>query len=156
MDFTQENWKAVCFSYPDTVISTRDKLIQLTYLPRTYFTPKILFCDIEQGDFLHMVWSCSKVRPFWSAVTAFISEALEMPNICNHKWCLLGVFDDVELSTKCFYTLCFTMPEKLLYCTGLGQILSILIYGNPKSIKTHHYISWQTKLGGVQQSLSKS
>lgn len=97
-----------------TVISARDKLIQLRYLHRIYFTPKILFlmrkrtsptcqkCDTVQGDFLHMVWSCTEVRPFCSAITAFILEVFEFPNICNTKWCLLGVFDPIQYKVVTF------------------------------------------------------
>lgn len=85
-DLTLEEWKEVCSSYPNTVISARNKLIQLRYFHQTYYTPQKDFlmrrrlsptchkCEREQGDFIHMVWSCNRIRPFWSAVTAFIAD----------------------------------------------------------------------------------
>lgn len=45
-----------------------------------------------------MVWTCSKIRPFWLEVTAFISSNFDLPNLCNPKWCLLGIFEDIEHS----------------------------------------------------------
>lgn len=57
-------------------------------------------CKAEQGDFLHMVWACGKIMPFCSEVTEFIASTFELPNVCNPKWCLLGVFEDVDLSAR--------------------------------------------------------
>lgn len=69
-----------------------------------------------------MVWSCNRVRLFWSAVTAFISETFELPNICSPKWCLLKVIEDVELpKTKLFLGLLLYYTRKTVLMIGFSQ-----------------------------------
>lgn len=61
-------------------------------------TPMCHKCEFEQGDFIHMVWSCKRL--FWTDVTAFISVDFDLSNICSPKWCRLGVFDDIEITGR--------------------------------------------------------
>lgn len=61
-------------------------------------TPICQKCSTHPGDFLHMVLDCDRVRPFWSHITAFMSSTFDLPNICNPIWCLMGVFEDLDLS----------------------------------------------------------
>lgn len=47
-----------------------------------------------------MVWTCTKIRPVLSEVTEFIASNFELFNVFNPKWCLLGVFENVDLLAK--------------------------------------------------------
>lgn len=84
-------------------ISARDRMIQLGIFHRIYYMPFRLFrmrkqdsavchkCHGGEGIFLHMLWNCEKIRPFWSNVTHFITTNFDLPNMCRPKWCILIV-----------------------------------------------------------------
>lgn len=137
-DLSDENWEELLNTYYVTAISARDRIIQLSIFHRIYYTPMRLFrmrklsspichkCHKNTGDLLHMLWSCEKIWLFWSQVTHFIATNLNLPNICSPKWCILGIFEDVELSSYQTQFLRF-----LLYyarkVVGLQWIYSTLI-----------------------------
>lgn len=64
------------------------RLIQFKYLHRAYYTrarlwqmgviqsPLCLRCDREEGSFLHTVWSCSALQPFWHQICLCLLEVL--------------------------------------------------------------------------------
>lgn len=92
-----------------------DRMIQLRYLHQMYYTPVRLLrmrkryvmtchkCLGDEGTFLHMIWECTKIRP-WSMVTEFIADKFNLPNICSPLHCLLGIFeqDESDVYTKLF------------------------------------------------------
>lgn len=107
-DLSDDNWDEILQDYFTTTIAARDRLIQLGIFHRTYYTPLRLFqmnkrdnpdCHNSRGDVLHMPWSCDKGCPFWSHVTHFIATHFDLPNICNPKWCILGVLEDIDLGS---------------------------------------------------------
>lgn len=112
-----------------TVISARDKLIQLRYLHQMYYTPSRLYkmgrradpichkCLVAEGTFMHMVWDCSRVRPLWSQVTQFFfAETFDLPNICSPLLGILGVIEDdvMRNNTRMFLRLLFYYVRKLI------------------------------------------
>lgn len=111
-EFTDGQWEGVLASYLPTVISARDKLIQLRYLHQMYYTPLRLYkmgrkedpichkCLRAEGSFIHMVWECDRVRPLWSQVTQFIADTLDIPNICSPLLGLLGIIEDEVMSNN--------------------------------------------------------
>lgn len=106
-----DNWDEMLHSYFTTTISAKHRLIQSRIFHRAYYTPLQLFqmhrkdnpechkCHNTQGDFWHMLWSCDKIRPFWSQVTQFIATNFDFPNICSPKWYILGVLEDIDMCT---------------------------------------------------------
>lgn len=44
-----------------------------------------------------MIWSFEKARPFWSQMTNFIATLFDLPNISNPEWCILGIFEGLDL-----------------------------------------------------------
>lgn len=72
----REGWED-CLEYgPKLVISSNDKLIQVKFLPRIYYTPQKLHqifldrdpvcprCKTHIGTFFHMFWDCSIVLTY--------------------------------------------------------------------------------------------
>lgn len=70
----------------------------------------------------------NRLRPFWSQVTHFIAINFSLPNICSPKWCILAIFEDVELSSYQKQFLCF-----LLFYARKMVVLQ-WIYSTPISI----------------------
>uniref|UniRef100_A0AAR2K660 Reverse transcriptase zinc-binding domain-containing protein n=1 Tax=Pygocentrus nattereri TaxID=42514 RepID=A0AAR2K660_PYGNA len=66
------------------VLEVRGKFIQYKILHRYYWTPCRLFkiglinssscwkCKKEMGTFLHLIWECPLVEPFWHSVLKFL------------------------------------------------------------------------------------
>lgn len=46
---------------------------------------------------------------FWSIVIQFVATELNLSNVCNPKCCLLGVLEDIDLSSYQKQFLCFLL-----------------------------------------------
>lgn len=101
-----------------SMILDRDWSIQLKFLHRVYYTPQRLAninlnfdpmstrCTLEPGTFWHMVWSCPKLRPYWEAVTNFLSDLCGMVIPLDSMFLLLSYF--VEYRGDRYTKLCLT------------------------------------------------
>lgn len=73
----EDIWEDSVSVYIPSMITSRDRFIQLKFLHRAYYTPQRLAniypslspmctrCSFERGSFLHMVWTCQNIRPYW-------------------------------------------------------------------------------------------
>lgn len=97
-----ELWDNTLSSQSATLISSKDKMIQLKYLRRICYSPHRLIpmgktditlcyrCNAEVGELIHMIWTFSFIKPFWLEITLFISEKLSSHNIYCPSRCLPG------------------------------------------------------------------
>lgn len=103
----EEEWKECLISYIPSMIAAKDRFIQFKFLHRACFTPQRLACIYHQrdpncqrcrqevGTFWHMVWSCPKIRPFWSAVASTLSKVIGSSLPVNPQILLLSHLEDV-------------------------------------------------------------
>lgn len=104
----EEEWKECLISYIPSMIAAKDRFIQFKFLHRAYFTPQRLAriylqrdpncqrCRQEVGTFWHMVWSCPKLRLFWSAVASTLSNVIGSNLPMDPQILLLSHLEDVE------------------------------------------------------------
>lgn len=97
---TEEDWSELCDTIKTSVISSRDRIIQLKVFYQSHLTPiKMKKMGISPSaecfrkcghtaDFLHCFWTCPIVQNYWVNIGAFLSSALGLPNILNPKNCL--------------------------------------------------------------------
>lgn len=69
------------------MISARDGFLQLKFLHREYYTPRMLAviypdrspacprCGDPEASFIHMTWSCPLLQGFWEKVLADVNQA---------------------------------------------------------------------------------
>lgn len=100
-----------CLDYcPKVVIASKDKLIQVKFLHRIYYTPQRLHrifpdrdpmcpkCRTQVGTFFHMFWDCPIIANYWAAVFSGINSRLQMSIPASPELALLGVHDDEQRS----------------------------------------------------------
>lgn len=112
ISFTEEDWTEFRDTYKATVISSRDRVIQIKFFHHSHLTPARLHkmglkssAECFRGcggsaDIMHCFWTCPVVQDFWVEVGSFISSALGLPNIIHPKNGLLGIFGDLQLSSQ--------------------------------------------------------
>lgn len=130
-DVQGEDWDEVWAQPFKHLVSARDRLIQLKFLHRSYYTPARLAkifpnasaecwrCSHSPADTDHIFWQCQQVQRFWSDVTSCISELLTVPIPMTVKVCLLGLVDEV-------------VPSR-----ALRTMLNILLFYERKAILLH-------------------
>lgn len=90
------------------MISSRDKLIQVTFLHWVYYTSERLqrifpecnpvcpCCRLRQGSYIHMFWECPSIMSYWEAVFAEINLRLQFTLTPTPSLALLGIPDDEQ------------------------------------------------------------
>ena len=75
-----EEWDRICRNIKTMSRDVRVRLIQFKIMHRFYWTPSRLFriglkdtpncwkCKTEDGQLLHVLWSCDKVQEFWTRI----------------------------------------------------------------------------------------
>lgn len=82
---TEEDWEGCLSSFVTNLISARDRFLQVKFLHRVYFTPKRITmnpavpvscprCGTQAASFFHIVWSCPRLDPYWSAVLVDLNQ----------------------------------------------------------------------------------
>lgn len=106
----KEDWEYCLDQDPRLVISSRDKLIQVKFLHRIYYTPQRLHhifpdqdpncprCKTRVGTFLHMFWDCPVISSYWSAVFGEINLRLQLSVLVVPELALLEVHNDAQRS----------------------------------------------------------
>lgn len=110
--FSPDSWTEFGDTYKNTVISSKDRVIQIKIFHQSHLT-LVRLCKMGlkptaecfrgcggDADFLHCFWTCPVVQDFWREVGSFISSALGLPNIIHPKNGLLGVFGDLQISSQ--------------------------------------------------------
>lgn len=102
----RENWADCLEQGPKLVISSGDKLIQIKFLHRVYFTPVCLSriypdrnphcprCRTQLGTYLHMFWDCPALSIFWSGIQLNVQLELSVP--MSPELALLGIHEDEQ------------------------------------------------------------
>lgn len=125
---TEEDWEDCVSSYNTTMISARDRFVQLKFLHRAYYTPQRLVaiyadgpsscpcCRVLKASFIHMVWSCSSLQRFWEQVLSDLIQVTGSTLELDPKGLLLNIYDDPALGryTKLFlsYATYYAHTEK--------------------------------------------
>lgn len=106
---TEEDWSEFCDTFKTSVISSRDRAIQIKIFHHSHLTPARMHkmgisssaeCFGDVAKQLHCFWTCPIVHDFWVNIGSFISSALGLPNIVNPKNCLLGIFGDLTIPSQ--------------------------------------------------------
>lgn len=105
----KEDWVDCLKRGPKLVVSTGDKLIQIKFLHRVYFTPMRLsriypdrdpHCPrcwmMQEGNYLHMFWDCPALSTFWSGVFEQLNVRLELSVPRTPELALLGIHEDEQ------------------------------------------------------------
>ena len=103
---SSENWGEIYkFSF-QILVSLRDKLIQFKITHRSYYTPYKQFkifpsnpqncwrCAGTPGNFIHIFWTCPKIRWFWREVLRVIEEVMLVQLDLEAGTCLLGLVEE--------------------------------------------------------------
>lgn len=131
----KEGWED-CLDYgPKLVIASKDKLIQVKFLHRIYYTPQKLHCifpdrdptrpncKTQVGTFFHMFWDCPIIATYWSAVFSAINRRLQLSIQALPELALLGVHDNEQrshhLKLLTSYLLFYVKKEILLKWIGI-------------------------------------
>ena len=115
-DIDQDTWEHILADNGKYIKEIRCKFIQYKILHRFYWTPCRLFrmglmnndifwkCKKETGTFLHLIWDCGMVKPFWCKILKFLETwtTINLP-ICPHL-CLLGDKTVIPQLTKDAHT----------------------------------------------------
>lgn len=100
-----EDWDDRLEQGPRLVISSRDKLIQVKFLHRIYYTPQKLHCifpdsdplcpkcKTQVGTFLHMFWDFPIIVRSWAETFSEINLRLQLSLSATPEQALLGVHD---------------------------------------------------------------
>lgn len=91
------------------MISAKDRLIQLKSFHRACYTLQCLVniypqsdhlcmrCATSRGTFLHMMWSCPMIRPYWKWVVDTLNDMCDLTLRQNPFLLLLSHMEDVEV-----------------------------------------------------------
>lgn len=135
ISITEEDCSEFCDMFKTSVITSRDRVIQLKIFYHSHLTPARLYkmglspsADCFRGcgqtaDFLHSFWTCPLVHDFWVGIGSVKSSALGLPNIVHPKNCLLGIFGDltVKLWAKRLLCILYFYEKKSLLLTWKGS-----------------------------------
>lgn len=123
----------------------RCKFIHYKLVHRYYFTPLKLFkmgltqnkkcwkCNKEEGTFLHAIWDCPRVLPFWKMILKKFEEWLKLPLLESPQLCLLG--------DKSLIPSSLTKAELGLILTGC-MVAARIILRNWKSPCKPEFAEW--------------
>ena len=114
-EFSAEEWLAILSNTGKYIREARGKFIQYKLIHRFYFTPSRLHrmglltnnkcwkCHTEVGTFVHVLWECKLINPFWGEVLKHMEKGLGMTIPKSPRLCLLG--DRTEIPTASKYDL---------------------------------------------------
>jgi len=101
-DIDKDTWNRILSNSGRYIREARGKFIQYKVLHRYYYTPVRLFrmgclsdnrcwkCKQEIGTYMHVLWHCSKIQPFWKIVLKYLGECLGFNLPFSSRICLLG------------------------------------------------------------------
>lgn len=103
---TEEQWSSVLEMIPQMSTNESLRVSQLYLVHRVYRTPAFLFkigirpdarcprCGSAPADLLHMFWSCTILRPVWSALISYLNQIYGISLPTSPRVCVLGILDD--------------------------------------------------------------
>ncbi len=96
------DWLDILSNVGKNIREARGKFIHYKIVHRYYYTPSRLYrmgiagnslcwkCKKEEGTYLHMIWECSLVQPFWRKILRIFEEWLGFNLPVKPQLCLLG------------------------------------------------------------------
>lgn len=111
----KEEWDKILLNSCKFVKEAKGKFIQYKLIHRWYLTPSKLQrmgiltndncwkCHSTKGTFMHVIWECNKVRPFWEKVVDQIGTWIGKTTPKSPRLCLLGDKSVIPGVTKCEY-----------------------------------------------------
>lgn len=144
VDFDEGEWSKIMANVGKNIREARGKFIHYKVVHRYYYTPSRLYrmgiaenglcwkCKETDGTFLHMLWECSYVHPFWCKILGILEEWLGFSLPADPRLCLLGDKSVVPSISKHAFTV-----VKLCCITTLRIILR-----NWKCVKTLELKDW--------------
>lgn len=114
-------------------------------------------CQKCSGKLLHMLWEYDKIHLFWSNVTHFVATKFDLPNMCSPKLCILGVLEEVDLSSyqKLFLRFLLFYARKTVVLQLIYPTVVSLYQWIPSLPRYYQFISLPMKLGVALINLSK-
>lgn len=115
-NITEEEWHKIMLHSCKFVKEARGKFTQYKLIHRWYFTPSKLQrmgimnsdvcwkCQSNTGTFLHAIWECNKIYPFWVRILDQISVWIDMAVPKSPRLCLLGDMAVIPGRNKCKYS----------------------------------------------------
>lgn len=106
-DLSEQDWLNILSNTGRHMREAKGKFIQYKIIHRFYFTPSKLHrmglignnlcwkCQSEIGTFLHVIWGCKIVYPFWEKVVNHVSKWMGVAVPVSPRLCLLG--DQTEM-----------------------------------------------------------
>lgn len=102
IELEQDVWDDIVHSMGWAVRDIKTRFIHYKIIHKYYWTPVRLKrvgltnsdecwkCKNSVGTFLHLMWDCPLVSPFWTQVLGTMEELLEQPLPSSPRLCLLG------------------------------------------------------------------
>lgn len=102
ININDDDWRYIISNVGKNIREVRGKFIQYKIIHRYYYTPSRLYrmgiagnnlcwkCNEEEGTYLHMIWECSLVHPFWCKILAILEEWMGSNLPVEPRLCLLG------------------------------------------------------------------
>lgn len=111
-DIDEDTWGQILADNGKYIKEVRCKFIQYKILHRFYWTPCRLFriglvnsnvcwkCKKETGTFLHLIWECALIKPFWDTILKFLEKWIDVTLPLCPRLCLLGDKTTIPRLTK--------------------------------------------------------
>lgn len=98
--FSDDDWSEFSNTYKTSVISSRDRIINIKMFHLPHLTPARLH-KMGLAPTADCFQECGQVADFlhWVGIGSFISSAVGLPNILHPKNCLLGIFGALHISS---------------------------------------------------------
>ena len=101
-EFEEDDWMTIIANAGKYIKEARGKFTQYKLIHRFYYTPSKLNrmgllqdslcwkCKTETGTFLHVLWECELVHPFWEKIIEYLGKCLDIEIPVSPRLCLLG------------------------------------------------------------------
>ena len=102
IDFEDNHWESIIANAGNGIREARGKFTQYKIIHRYYYTPTRLQkmgiadnnmcwkCKEEVGTYMHMIWECRLVNPFWGKVLESMGKWVQQTLPLQPRLCLLG------------------------------------------------------------------
>lgn len=149
----EEEWEECLTTFIPSMIAAKDRFIQLKFIHRAYYTPERLAriyptlspkctrCELDTGTFYHMVWSCPKIRPFWSSVADTLETVCGVEIPLDPLTLLLSHLEDIEGDryTKLFLTYSLFYARREILLKWKQQEAQLKKHGKKRQKMCYHY-----------------
>lgn len=108
--FDEAEWQDALASHKIATIPSRQKLVQLKIIHRTYYTRVLLhrigkigtpLCLREcgqSGTYFHTIWECPRIQPYWESILNIVTQVTGVTLKPNAKRCLLNIWEPTDLN----------------------------------------------------------